>query len=136
MKRIRLASTLATSASAVPVYSHELTFGSDGTGEKQFRGISGIAADSSDNVWIRDTIQGKVKKWNSKGELISQFSAFKPMDVAIDSQGNLWVPEWSKGVVTKYSSSGTELGHIGTYGEGAGQLMRQRPVWSRRWHRG
>lgn len=70
-----------------------------------------IKIDSSNNVYIADCNNDKVKKYDSKGNLLLTISIYYPRDVAIDSTGNIYVVSYSSDI-TKFSSSGTKVSEI------------------------
>jgi len=87
----------------------------------QFNDPSGIAIDHSGNIWVVDTSNNRVEKFNSSGTYLSQFpAAGGPITVAIDSGNNLWVPIYGSTTVNEYNSSGTVLYTISSPGAGYG----------------
>ena len=127
-----LAAVLAPQASAAygpPTFS--FAFGSEGTGAGQFETPEdGIAFDKEGNVWISDSNNNRVQKFNSKGEYLTQFGSFGsgngqlhyPRDIAIDATGNLWVVDSYNDRVQKFNSKGEFLLKFGEAGKGNGQL--------------
>jgi DNA-binding beta-propeller fold protein YncE len=111
-----------------PTFS--FAFGSEGTGNGQFKSPKTIAVDSSGNLWVADTENNRVQEFNSKGEYLTKFGTegtgngqFKsPRGIAIDSSGNLWVTDSSNSRVEKFNSKGEYLSQFGTSGSGNGQL--------------
>ena len=90
-------------------------WGSAGTGNGQFGTTSGnhslgIAVDSNDNVYVTDTINCRIQKfdnggiyitqWGSKGSANGQFTS--PYSVAVDSNDNVYVTDVSKNIVQKF----------------------------------
>ena len=53
--------------------SHELTFGSEGSGAGKLKGPLGIATDTSGNVWLADQVNNRVEEFNSKGSFVLVF---------------------------------------------------------------
>jgi DNA-binding beta-propeller fold protein YncE len=100
-------------------------FGEAGSGNGQFSDIGGIDIDASGNLWVADSANNRVQKFNAKGEYLSQFgSAFLsyPAGIAIDSKGNLWISDGNENSVTKYSPEGKYLSGFGFEGSGNGQF--------------
>jgi NHL repeat/6-bladed beta-propeller len=108
------------------------SFGKAGTGEGQFKQPNlGIATDSEGNIWVADTENNRVEKFNSKGEYLSQFGKegtgngeFKsPKGLALDPSGNIWVVDSGNNRVQKFNSKGEYLGQFGKEGTGEGQFI-------------
>jgi sugar lactone lactonase YvrE len=109
----------------------ESSFGSEGAGNGQFNTVSGVAVDSSGNIWAVDGSTGdRVEKFNSKGEYLSEFGSFgsgngqfdHAVDIAIDSSGNIWVTDGLGERVEKFNSKGEYLSKFGSQGSGNGQF--------------
>ena len=128
----------------VPTYSETVTanyvvpasnafsfaFGSYGSGNGQFNNPHFIAVDSSGNMYITDSNNARVEKfdkygnyvtqWGSSGSGNGQFTA--PAGVAVDSSGNVYVVDGGNHRVEKFTSSGTYLSQFGLLGSGNGQF--------------
>lgn len=109
----------------------DFSFGEEGTGNGQLKQPNlGIATDAEGNVWVSDTENNRVEKFNSKGEYLSQFGKegtgngeFKvPMGLAIDPSGNILVVDSGNDRVQKFSSKGEYLSKFGEKGSGEGQF--------------
>jgi streptogramin lyase len=115
-------------ATAAPTFS--LAFGSYGSGNGQFSGPRGLAADAAGNVWVADTGNGRLQKFNPSGEYLTKFGTkgsgngqlSNPSDVAIDAAGNLWVLDSGNSRLQKFNSSGEYLTKFGSKGSGNGQF--------------
>jgi hypothetical protein len=76
-------------------------WGSKGSGDGQFGNPSGISIDSSDNVYVADSGNNRIQKFDSNGKFITkwgstgsgdgQFSTLA--DIAVDSSGNVYVTD-------------------------------------------
>ncbi|HET7485691.1 MAG TPA: S8 family serine peptidase, partial [Solirubrobacterales bacterium] len=107
-----------------------LAFGTEGAGNGQLKAPSEVAVDSSGNVWVADTGNNRVEKFNSKGEYQSQFGTQgtgngqfqSPRSIAIDASGNLWVADSGNHRVEKFNSKGEYQSQFGTQGTGNGQF--------------
>jgi len=106
-------------------------FGEEGSGNGQLKQPNlGIATDSEGNIWVADTENNRVEKFNSKGEYLSQFGKegtgngeFKaPKGLAIDSSDNIWVVDSGNNRVQKFNSKGEYLLKCGEEGSGEGQF--------------
>ncbi|KKR06865.1 MAG: NHL repeat containing protein [Candidatus Peregrinibacteria bacterium GW2011_GWC2_39_14] len=98
----------------------------------QFYSAENLGIDSSGNVYIADTGNNRIQKFDSAGTFISKFGSSgtgdgqfnTPRDVVVDSSGNIYVLDKGNKRVQKFNSSGTyttqwnlEL-DLNEYGEG------------------
>ena len=106
-------------------------FGEEGSGNGQFKQPNlGIATDSEGNIWVADTENNRIQKFNSKGEYLSQFGKegsgngeFKsPKGVAIGPLGNIWVVDSGNNRVQKFNAKGEYVSQCGEKGAGEGQF--------------
>ena len=110
--------------------SLSLFFGSEGTGNGQFFYPSGTAADPEGNVWVADSYNHRLQKFNSKGEYLSQFGSegsgngqfLYPYGIAVDSEGNIWVVDTENHRVQEFNSKGEFIRKFGSEGSGNGQF--------------
>jgi sugar lactone lactonase YvrE len=92
-------------------------FGTEGTGEGQFKEPEGIAVDSKGDVWVADTGNSRVEELSSTGTFIGMFGEggaqtgqlAAPAALAIDSSGNVWVADTGNKRVEEFSSKGEYL---------------------------
>jgi streptogramin lyase len=100
-------------------------FGEEGTGEAQFEdpfsddyqnhdGPWGIAVDAQGNVYVADTWNHFIKKFDKNGEFIAGFGGpelgfFGPRDIDVDSEGNLLVVDTGNKRIVKLSPDGELL---------------------------
>jgi RHS repeat-associated protein len=121
----------ATAASALPpVPTYQFSFGTKGTGNGQFTRPLGMAVDKEGNVFVADSENNRIEKFNSKGEYVSQFGTKGsgngqlsiPRDIAIDAEGNFWVTDSANWRIEKFNSKGEYLTQFGTFGGGNGQF--------------
>jgi hypothetical protein len=106
--------TTTNSVNVAKSYSFLKQWGSLGTGDGQFNAPRGIAIDSSGYVYVADTANSQIKKFDSTGNFIAkwgsqgtgdgQFSV--PAGMAIDSSGNVYVNDGNDRV-QKFDSDGT-----------------------------
>ncbi|HEU5046989.1 MAG TPA: 6-bladed beta-propeller [Rickettsiales bacterium] len=106
--------------------------GSSGSGNGQFNSPVGITIDPSGNIWVVDTGNHRVQKFDSNGNYLLSLGcgytasscsigassyangAFKyPQGIAADASGNVWVVDRNNNRLEKFSSSGTFLMGIG-----------------------
>jgi sugar lactone lactonase YvrE len=111
-------------------HQFDFAFGKKGTGNGEFESPNGIATDSSGNIWVTDTANNRIEKFNAKGEYLSQFGKAgagngefnAPKGIAIDSSGNIWVVDSANNRVQEFSSEGKYLAQLGKEGTGEGQF--------------
>lgn len=90
----------------------------------------GITLDSSGNLWVAETLGGRVLKYSPEGTFLmsigtagrawladnTHFSL--PIDVGIDGAGNIWVVDQNSHRVVKYDADGNYLMQLGITWEG------------------
>ncbi len=111
-------------------------FGSEGSKNGQFNGPQSIALDSSGNMYVVDTGNNRVEKFDSSGNFISavgssgsadgQFSY--PTSVLVDKSGNMYVTDLNNYRIEKFDSSGNFILKFGTKGDGDGQFQNPRDM--------
>ncbi len=107
-----------------------LKFGSEGSGNSQFKRPRDLAIDSSGNVWVVDTKNNCVKEFTSSGEYLMKFGSegtgngqFKsPASIAFAANGDLWVTDSLNDRVEEFSPTGEYLAKFGSEGTGNGQF--------------
>lgn len=105
-------------------------FGEEGSEAGQFDQPFDAAVDGEGNIWVTDTENNRVQKFNAKGEYLSQFGKegvgngeFKgPKGIEIDSAGNIWVVDSGNNRVQKFNSKGEYVSQFGEKGSGEGQF--------------
>jgi RHS repeat-associated protein len=112
-----------------------MQFGEEGTGQKQFKGIGGIATNAAGDLFVSDSGNGRVEEFSPTGEYIATFGSpnagegqlLSPGPVAIDESGNLWVSNTFGPAEHRFvefsTSSGKEEKHFGSWGTGVGQSL-------------
>ncbi|PYE61985.1 DNA-binding beta-propeller fold protein YncE, partial [Aneurinibacillus soli] len=101
-----------------------------GSGDGQFSYPQGIAVDSSGNVYVADTNNNRIEKFDSSGTYVTKWGSYGsgdgqfqyPQGVAVDSSGNVYVLDSSNNRIQKFDSSGTYVTKWGSYGSGDGQF--------------
>ena len=105
-------------------------WGALGSGDGQFSAPRGIAVDDSGNVYVADTGNNRIQKfdnngnfllkWGSAGTENGQFNA--PVDVAVDTAGNIHVVELGNDRIQKFDPSGLLQLVWGTEGTSSSQF--------------
>jgi sugar lactone lactonase YvrE len=111
-----------TSLSTVP--------GTAGSANGQFTNPNGIAIDSAGNIWIADSGNNRIQKFNSAGVYQTKFGTFGTGNgqfdqvggMAIDTSDNVFVVDYGNNRIQKFNSSGTYQSKFGTFGTGNGQF--------------
>lgn len=87
-------------------------WGSEGSGDGQFRDPDGIAVDSSGNVYVADDMDNhRIQKFNSNGKFITKWGSpgkgdgqfDRPSAIAFDSTGNMYVSEFGNSRIQKFA---------------------------------
>lgn len=96
----------------------------------------GIAADSSGNIYVADTGNNRIRKynsslvhqlnWGSAGSADGQFNA--PKGMVFDAADRLYVCDSGNNRVQVFSTSGVLLGKFGIGGSGGGQLSNPNDI--------
>src|SRR5207253_200390 len=90
----------------------KFTFGSTGTGNSQFFFPSGVAVDSSQNIYVADTDNHRIQIFDSSGNFKLKFGSFgtasntqffSPQGVAIDTSGNILIADTGNNRILKFS---------------------------------
>ncbi len=86
---------------------------------------SGVAVDAQDNVYVADTWNGRIQKFDAKGKPVAEFGGnryafYSPRNVAMDAQGNLYVADTGNSVVKVINPDGKLIKAVGGKGSGGG----------------
>ena len=103
-----------------------------GPADGSFSTPSRAATDASNNVYVTDSGNSRVQKFNSAGTFLSkfgtlgtgngQFLATSATGIAVDSAGNVYVVDKLSNRVQKFNSAGTFVTAWGSAGTGNGQF--------------
>lgn len=127
---------VALSILAIPAtaqtYGFVSKWGSAGTGNGQFNAPSGAATDSAGNVYVADTANNSIQKFNATGTFALRFGntgavAFRltaPAGVAVDSVGGIvYVADGNNHRIQRYNSTtGASVSRFGSSGTANGQF--------------
>ena len=91
-----------------------LVFGSPGEGEGELLDPRGVAVDADGNVYVADTGNARIKKFNPTGDFVGSWGAEggaedqlrEPTEIAIDNDGALVVLDSETGWIRRYSPTG------------------------------
>jgi RHS repeat-associated protein len=106
-------------------------FGTEGTGNGQFKGPAGTTVDSSGNVWVVDSGNNRIEKFQEPGKFLASYGStgtgtgqFKsPTGVVINpSTGKVYVVDTGNNRVQILDSAGKYVSQFGTAGTGNGQF--------------
>jgi PKD repeat protein/streptogramin lyase len=124
----------------VAAYPQLMTFGTYGEGSGDFKNPYAVAVDgATGDIYIADTGNSKIKKFNRLGQLLGAFGAqgsadgefLFPQGVALDNNGNLYVADTANNRVQKFNISGnnfTFVSKFGSPGSGNGQFNLPRDI--------
>ena len=114
----------------------------NGGGNGEFYNPTGIAIDSSDNVYVADTSNHRIQKFSSTGAFITKWGSTDygsyggsnpgsgngefsyPGGISIDSSNNIYVADNQNDRIQKFTSTGTFVQNIGSSGSNNGQLNK------------
>jgi sugar lactone lactonase YvrE len=106
------------------------SFGAQGSGEGELSSPSSIAATPNGDVWVADTANSRIQRFNAKGQALATVGAegsasgeFSwPMGIATDPNGAVWVADTGNGRIQHFGPEGEHVGEFGTWGEGPGEF--------------
>jgi DNA-binding beta-propeller fold protein YncE len=118
----------ATTVEAPPPYL--ATVGASGSGNGQFFYPYDVAVDGSGNLYVADTNNHRIQKFDSNGNFLLKWGTqgtgdgqfYTPESIAVDGSGNVYVTETSNHRIQKFDSNGNFLLKWGSYGGGNGQF--------------
>lgn len=101
-------------------YVFDLQWGGYGSLNDEFYSPEGIAVDLVGNIWIADTNNHRIMKFDASGNFLFSFGAYgggdgqlnTPHGIAIDRRGNVWVADTNNNRVQKFSNTGVFLGKV------------------------
>lgn len=107
-------------------------WGEPGNGAGQFYEPSGIAIDSSGNIYVADTLNNRIQKFDEQGTFISKWGSGgsgigrfdSPQGMAVDSSDCIYVVDRSNNRIQKFDRNGNFITAWGSLGSAAGQFDR------------
>jgi len=114
---LKLSATDGDAVAAAPL----APIGPAGTGEAKPQRPLGVAADRKGNVWVVDTENNRILRYDEEGKYLSQFGStgtgngqfMSPRGIAISPSGNIWVTDTGNARVQQFTSSGVYLQKFG-----------------------
>ena len=96
---------------------HAYTFGSNGSSNGLFSNPWGIAIDATGNIYVSDSGNNRIQKFDSNGNYLSQFGApgidngqfNNPRGITVDAVGNIYVSDSGNNRIQKFNSNGSYL---------------------------
>ncbi len=107
-----------------------------GSRDGDLRAPNGIAIDTSGNIYVADTNNNRIQKFDANGTFITKWGSdgsgngqFNgPNSIAIDSGGNVYVTDSNNNRVQKFDANGTFITKWGSSGSGNGQFNVPRGI--------
>jgi tripartite motif-containing protein 71 len=105
--------------------AYKSSFGSEGTGQGQFKVATDVAFDPTDATsWVADSDNDRLQHFGATGEYLGQIATCEdPAAVEIDALGDIYVACASGHLVQKYNDKGEVLKKIASHGSGPGQVI-------------
>ncbi len=109
---------------------YSLMWGANGNAIGEFNGPAGMETDSGGNIFVVDTGNNRVEKFNSNGVDLSEFGSYgssdlqfdAPHDIAIDAGNEMYVTDTNNHRVEKFDVTGNYITEWGFNGSGDGQF--------------
>jgi sugar lactone lactonase YvrE/preprotein translocase subunit SecG len=106
--------------------------GVSGSGDGQFNRPNGIAVDGSGYVYVADSENNRIQKFDSGGGYVDKWGSAgagdaqfcNPYDIAIGSAAYVYVADMCNSRIQKFSSSGSFVSKWGNQGSGDSQFSR------------
>ncbi|MCH7488622.1 MAG: TIGR03663 family protein [Chloroflexi bacterium] len=111
------------------------TLGEAGSGPGQFAnpgsdefaedGPWGITVDSDGNIYVADTWNHRIQKFDANLEIVADWSIdglFGPRDIAIDANGDLILTDTGGNRIVRYTTDGEIIRSFGVPGDGRGEF--------------
>src|SRR6266404_1231385 len=116
-------STSTSTSTTQPPCTFVLAWGvRTGSGNGELISPWGVATDGSGNVYVADTGNSRIQKFDATGTFLAAWGSSSPTGVATDGSGNIYVADGSNNRIQKFDATGNLLTAWGTYGSGNGQF--------------
>ena len=105
-------------------------FGTPGTGDGEFSGVTSIAVDRGGNVYVSDEVLNRISIFDKEGTFLSKWGVQgsgdgeieRPWGLAFDADENLWVVDSGNSRVQTFTKDGKFLGKFGGAGSREGEF--------------
>jgi|GEM_PF-746717 len=107
------------------------TWGDQGSADGRFFRPQGIAVDGDGNIYVADTRNERIQKFDAAGEFVAKWGGYpgsgpgefkRPSGVAVDGQGYLYVADTGNNRIQKLDSEGTYVLDWGDSGSGPSEF--------------
>lgn len=127
---VALSSATAHGSTAPTTPTFVLSWGNNGSAPGQLASPFAVATDPLGNVYVLDSFNHRVQKFDRLGNFILQWGSlgtangqfWYPSGIAVDAQGNVYVGDTNNNRVQKFTSTGVWLTAWGGSGSGDGQF--------------
>ncbi len=110
----------AASSTAIPDFVAQ--FGTPGSDNGQFNRPTGVASDSYGNIYVVDSDNNRIQKFDSSNNYLTQWGSYGtgngqfsgPYGITTDSSGNIYVSDTNNNRIQKFDSSGNYLTQWGS----------------------
>lgn len=111
-------------------------FGSYGNGEGQFDTPTDVCVDEDDYIFVVDTGNNRIQKFDAKGVFIKQWGKAgsatgqmkRPTHVSCDVQGELLVADTQNHRIQRFSVDGKFISQFGSVGSGDGEFSEPKGI--------
>jgi len=112
------------------------SWGSQGAGEGEFEMPSGIVIDSQGNIYMTDTDNHRIQKFDSNGNFLLQWGSQgiengqfnSPQGIAIDFQDNIYIADTLNHRIQKFDKNGNFKSALGSEGTADGEFSEPRGI--------
>ena len=128
--------TTSDNDTAAPYATFVSKWGTEGTGDGQFKNPRGVAVASDGSVYVADGNNHRIQKFTSAGVLVSQWGTngtgngkFKtPWGIAVAPDGSVYVSETGNDRIQRFTSAGVFVSKWGSNGTGNGKFKNPKGI--------